>query len=78
MADFGVPTAGQLEKINALAKRTLSKDEVFAFPTKMVGDALLTERYMKLHKSLLELIRLMPRLVWPLCSTMRGQEFRRL
>ena len=57
MADFGVPTAGQLEKINALAKRTLSKDEVFAFPTKMVGDALLTERYMKLHKSLLELYK---------------------
>jgi len=57
LADFGVPTAGQLEKINALAKRTLSKDEVFAFPTKMVGDALLTERYMKLHKSLLELYK---------------------
>lgn len=57
MADFGVPTAGQLEKINALAKRTLSKDEVFAFPTKMVGDALLTERYIKLHKSLLELYK---------------------
>lgn len=58
MADFGVPTAGQLEKINALAKRTLSKDEVFAFSTKMVGDALLTERYMKLHKSLLELYKI--------------------
>ena len=57
MADFGVPTAGQLEKINALAKRTLSKDEVFAFPTKMVGDALLPERYLKLHKSLLELYK---------------------
>ena len=57
MADFGVPTAGQLEKINALAKRTLSKDEVFAFPTKMVGDALLPERYLKLHKSLLEVFR---------------------
>ncbi len=57
MADFGVPTAGQLEKINALAKRTLSKEEVFAFSTKMVGDALLTERYMKLHKSLLELYK---------------------
>jgi len=57
LADFGVPTAGQLEKINALAKRTLSKDEVFAFPTKMVGDALLPERYLKLHKSLLELYK---------------------
>lgn len=57
MADFGVPTAGQLDKINALAKRALSKDEVFAFSTKMVGDALLTERYMKLHKSLLELYK---------------------
>jgi len=29
----------------------------FAFPTKMVGDALLTERYIKLHKSLLELYK---------------------
>lgn len=57
MADFGVPTAGQLDKINALAKRTLSKEEVFAFSTKMVGDALLTERYIKLHKSLLELYK---------------------
>jgi hypothetical protein len=57
LADFGVPTAGQLEKINALAKRTLSKDEVFAFSTKMVGDALLPERYMKLHKTLLEVYK---------------------
>lgn len=57
MADFGVPTAGQLDKINALAKRTLSKDEVFAFSTKMVGDALLPERYLKLHKSLLEVYK---------------------
>lgn len=57
MADFGVPTAGQLEKINALAKRTLSKDEVFAFSTKMVGDALLEDRAIKLHKTLLEVYR---------------------
>lgn len=57
MADFGVPTAGQLEKINALAKRTLSADEVFSFPTKMVGDALLKERLVQLSKPLLEVFR---------------------
>ncbi len=57
MSEFGVPTQGQLDKINALAKRTLSKDEVFAFSTKMVGDALLPERYLKLHKSLLEVYK---------------------
>lgn len=50
MAEFGVPTAGQLEKINALAKRTLDKSEVFSFHTKMVGDALLTERLVQLSK----------------------------
>ena len=57
MSEYGVPTQGQLDKINALAKRTLSKDEVFAFSTKMVGDAILPERYVKLDKSLLEVFR---------------------
>lgn len=57
MSEYGVPTQGQLDKINALAKRTLSKDEVFVFSTKMVGDALLPERYVKLDKSLLEVFR---------------------
>jgi len=57
VSEYGVPTAGQLDKINALAKRTLSKDEVFVFPTKMIGDALIPERYTKLDKSLLEVFR---------------------
>jgi len=57
LSEYGVPTQGQLDKINALAKRTLSKDEVFAFSTKMVGDAILPERYVKLDKSLLEVFR---------------------
>lgn len=57
MSEYGVPTSGQLDKINALAKRTLSKDEVFVFPTKMIGDALIPERYTKLDKTLLEVFR---------------------
>jgi len=54
---YGTPTPPQLEKINYLAKRNLSKEEVFVFPTKMVGDALIVERCMQLHKSLLEVYR---------------------
>ena len=57
LAEFGVPTAGQLEKINALAKRTLSADEVFVFPNKLAGDMVIPERYIQLHKSLLEVFK---------------------
>ena len=57
MSEFGVPTSGQLDKINALAHRTLSKEETFVFSNKMVGDALLAERRLQLHKSLLEVFR---------------------
>ena len=57
MSEYGVPTAGQLDKINALAKRPLDKSEVFVFSTKMIGDALIPERYTKLDKSLLEVFR---------------------
>lgn len=57
MAEFGVPTAGQLEKINALAKRTLSADEVFVFPNKLAGDMVIPERYIQLHKTLLEVFK---------------------
>ena len=56
MSEYGVPT-GQLDKINALAKRPLDKSEVFVFSTKMIGDALIPERYIKLDKSLLEVFR---------------------
>lgn len=53
MADFGVPTPGQLDKINALAKRTLSADEVFVFPNKLAGDMIIPDRYIQLHKTTL-------------------------
>jgi hypothetical protein len=57
LAEFGVPTAGQLEKINMLAKRTLSADEVFVFPNKLAGDMVIPERYIQLHKTLLEVFK---------------------
>jgi len=51
---YGTPTEEQLTKINSLAKRTLSKDEVFVFPNKLAGDMLIPDRYIKLSKELLE------------------------
>jgi hypothetical protein len=54
---YGTPTAGQLEKINTLSKRALSSDEVFSFRTKMIGDRLIEDRYIKLHKSLLDIYK---------------------
>jgi len=55
---FGEPTSSQLEKINALAKRPLSKEEVFVFSAKMVGDAMIYHPWpVTLHKSLLEVFK---------------------
>jgi hypothetical protein len=54
---FGVPTPTQLEKINALAKRPLAKEEVFVFTSKMVGDALIPERLIQIDKSLLDVFK---------------------
>ena len=55
---FGEPTPSQLEKINALAKRPLSKEEVFVFSSKMVGDAMIYHPWpVSLHKSLLEVFK---------------------
>lgn len=51
---FGVPTDEQLAKINKLAKRTLSKDEVFVFPNKLAGDMIIPERNVQLTKELLD------------------------
>lgn len=51
---FGVPTDEQLTKINKLAKRTLSKDEVFVFPNKLAGDMIIPERNVQLTKELLD------------------------
>lgn len=54
MSNFGVPTDEQLSKINKLAKRKLSKDEVFAFPNKLAGDMIIPNRYVQLTKELLD------------------------
>jgi len=54
MSKFGVPTTEQLAKINKLAKRTLSEDEVFAFSGKSAGDMLIPNRYTRISKELLQ------------------------
>lgn len=54
MSKFGVPTEQQLAKINKLAKRTLSQDEVFVFPGKLAGDMIIPDRYVQLSKELLQ------------------------
>jgi len=54
---YGVPTTAQLNKINRLAKRKLSKEEVFVYPVKFVGDGMIENRYLKLDKSLLEVFK---------------------
>ncbi len=51
---YGIPTAAQLNKINKLAKRKLSADEVFVTSAKFIGDGLLTDRALKIDESLLE------------------------
>lgn len=56
MSKFGVPTEEQLAKINKLAKRTLSADEVFAFSGKSAGDIIIPGRYMKLSPQLLQVM----------------------
>ena len=45
--EYGVPTQSQLEKINELARRPLSKEEVFVFPDKLVGDMIIPDRYIQ-------------------------------
>ena len=52
-----MPTPAQLEKINQLAKRTITKEELFVFPSKLAGDMVIPNRHMQLHKSLLEVFR---------------------
>jgi hypothetical protein len=54
MSKFGVPTEDQLAKINKLAKRTLSSDEVFIWPSKLAGDMIIPDRYVQLTKELLD------------------------
>lgn len=56
MSKFGVPTEQQLTKINRLAKRTLSADEVFAFSGKSAGDIMIPGRYIRLSPELLKVM----------------------
>ena len=54
MAKFGIPTDERLAKINKLAKRTLSADELFVYPHKMAGDMIIPERHVQLTIPLLD------------------------
>lgn len=54
MAEFGIPTDEQLAIINKLAKRNLTKEEVFVFPNKLAGDMIIPDRYVQLTKELLD------------------------
>lgn len=56
MTNFGVATEDQLAKINKLAKRTLSADEVFVFSGKSAGDLMIPGRYMKLSPEILKVM----------------------
>src|SRR5690606_8599721 len=51
---FGVPTKEQLAKINRFTKRPFSAEELFVFNTKMIGDAIVPGRHIKVSKELLE------------------------
>lgn len=51
---YGTPTDEQLAKINRMTKRPFKAEEVYTFKAKMIGDALIPGRYIKLDKSLLE------------------------
>lgn len=47
------PTKQQLTKINNMAQRDLTEDEVYVFRSLMVDDLLIPDRYIKIHESLL-------------------------
>lgn len=52
---FGVPKDEQLSLINQFSKKALSKDDVFYFENKSVGDASIPSRYMSISHELLKL-----------------------
>ncbi len=54
MSKFGVPTDEQLAKINRLAPKTFSAEDVFVFSGKSAGDMIIENRYIQLSKELLE------------------------
>lgn len=56
MSNFGVPTDEQLAKINKLAKRTLSKDDVFFFSGKSAGDLMIPNRHTRLSKEFIQVM----------------------
>jgi len=56
-AVFGSPNESQLAKINALAKRSFSPEEVFVFRSKAIGNGLIPTRFAMAHKSLLEVFQ---------------------
>ena len=56
MANFGVPTDEQLAKVNRLARKTLSADEVFVFGGKSAGDMMIPNRYTRLSPELLNVM----------------------
>lgn len=51
---FGRPTPAQMIKINALAKKELSPEDVFTYKNMLVGDQMVPRRYIRIHKSMLE------------------------
>ncbi len=54
---YGEPTEKQLEKINSLAKKRLTKEDIFVFPDKLVGDMIIPNRHIQIHKSLLSVFK---------------------
>ncbi len=54
---YGVPTSKQMEMINRLARIPLEPEQVFVFNAKLVGDMVIPNRYMQIHKSLLNVFK---------------------
>lgn len=54
---FGIPTKKQMELINGLAKVELKPEQVFTFNAKLVGDMIIPNRYIQVHKSLLNVFK---------------------
>ena len=54
---YGVPTSKQMEMINRLARIPLEPEQVFVFNAKLVGDMVIPNRYMQIHKSLLNVVQ---------------------
>lgn len=46
-----------MERINELAKVELEPEQVFVFPDKLAGDMVIPDRYMQIHKSLLNVFK---------------------